>query len=169
MKTTWDIAGLWVGEYSYHDRGMAAALPKVIPFSLTARIDGSGRFSGFVQDDPTSGGVPAEATIVGRVIGDRITFRKRYPTIYVHRRGRTMTVREQIRADRGLHLSRDVPSWPIDYRGIYDPDLGTVAGLWQIGSGFVLSWAGWCPLWFGVGDCSGNWSLRRPPDWSPEI
>jgi hypothetical protein len=127
----WDITGSCSGEYSYDSHHSLPGVPSSVSFTLSAHQGWFGRFKGVVRDDPTSG-LAEEASVRGRVAGTRLTFWKRYPVLYVYFEGKLAAIDEQLRAQHGIKLDRNILPAPIRYCGEYDPVDGAVRGTWEV-------------------------------------
>ncbi len=128
-----DITGAWVGEYSYDRDSAFPVLPPAVGFCLNARPGWLGRFHGAIQDDSAEG-VIESASMVGRVCGTRVSFRKQYPENYVFHEGRTITLSWHIQLTYGFAPDEHPFVPPVWYRGEYDEAKDVVAGTWHIKS-----------------------------------
>jgi hypothetical protein len=105
VRDRWNIAGTWVGEYSYHPNHVFPSLPSATPFTLMARRGWFGHFTGVIQDDPANG-VPEAASAGGFVKGLSVTFRKQYPEVYIRSGDRSVTLRDKLEAKYGITVSK---------------------------------------------------------------
>lgn len=161
--SNWTISGNWIGRYSYDPQIVNAQNP--VEFTFQARpgggIDGwLGRFRGVIQDDPVLG-IPAPASMVGRVCGNNVRFRKLYPECYVLCNGRSMTLAEASFLQDGVRLDEAPPPSPIWYRGTYDPDQEIVKGIWVIKPHRIRMKKRGLVLETFVNASSGSWALWR--------
>ena len=128
MNAVKRITGAWRGSYSYD---AAEENPKLntVSFVLMLQQRWFGRFNGSVTDGP--GGMPETGLIKGYISYPTIRFIKRMPVCYVGGPdGRKITLR-QFLIEQGEDCDRDVPHWPIYYRGrFYDPH--NANGMWII-------------------------------------
>jgi hypothetical protein len=156
----WSIAGLWRGRYAYAPGEAYRDPPPAVSFTLELERGWLGRFSGRVQDDPGRG-PPEPGFVKGRVVGDRVQFRKWLPVFYVQDAGRLITLRDYLRRVAGLTLEEDLRPPPVYYRGAYCAVTERVAGSWEMppevlqftSQGRAYEW----PL-AGV---TGTWDMER--------
>jgi hypothetical protein len=157
----WDITGEWVGEYAFDPGPAYPTLPTGIRFTLVVRQGWFGRFRGTAQDAAKCFSV-APATIVGRVAGLKLSFRKLYPEFYVASRdGGWATLRDYIEGELALPLDQDVPPDPVWYSGGYDPDEQTARGTWRIEAGVLQFWSRGRRCTSDWPGTSGTWVMRR--------
>jgi hypothetical protein len=154
------IQGTWEGEYSYNPTPGLVASPVPTRFTLAARSGWFGALTGVMRDDPV-GGPPEAATVSGRVVGQLVTFTKRYPTLYVRYADRTVTIREYLEATEGLHLDAHVPGAPILYEGTFDAAGECATGTWRLTPLRVRFRSDGKLREFRVTGTSGRWVMRR--------
>jgi hypothetical protein len=97
---SWNIGCTWIGDYSYDASDAFPELPPPVGFSLRAKLGWFGRFRGTIHDDERTG-VPEPATMVGRVCGSGITFRKLYSRLYANCEGEMVTVVQHLFLSQG--------------------------------------------------------------------
>ena len=112
------IATRWLGVYSYDQSGSLPECYLDTKFELQLRIGWFGRFRGTILDDEP--GILEPATICGKLTTDRITFEKRYGSLWV--------------SDEFGNLS-SVPgqqSHSIHYVGKFNDNRNRITGVWKI-------------------------------------
>jgi hypothetical protein len=159
---SWDVTGVWAGEYWYDFNVQFPVLPPRTSFDLVVRQGWFGRFRGAAQDAQV-GGHPAEAAVAGRVTRRGMRFLKRYPAAYAWAGDRMAPLGEQIWTDHGVRLDADPTPSPIWYRGEYDPATETVRGTWAIRPQLVQCWSDGQPVALDMPGCSGEWRMERQP------
>ena len=157
---TWDITGTWIGEYRYDPSPAIPELPAPTRFTLEAHRGALGRVRGTIQDDPARGAFEP-ATMVGRVCGATVWFRKQYPRYYVYDRGQLTTLEEQLEAEQGITLNESPAGRPIWYRGRYDEECDSVAGMWRIKRRLMFFKARGRLHVTLVGGVRGTWHMQR--------
>lgn len=158
---TWDIGGVWNGEYEYDPDPARPMQRSPVAFTLVARRGWFGRFTGTIQDDARTG-IPCQAVVSGRISGLRIVFAKQYPEWHLLAPdGRHVTLRDRLATTHNLPLDEDIPPPPIQYTGRYDPSLRIVVGAWRIEAAQVGVRSGGRTYTVRTAGLSGSWSMRR--------
>jgi hypothetical protein len=158
--TNWDITGTWHGEYHYDPGAGLDGMPHHVDFTLDAQLGWLGRFRGLIQDDAESGAF-APATMVGRVCGSRVSFRKQYPHFYVTANGKLTILGDLLEARDGILLDADPPPQPIWYHGTYDERNEVVTGTWRIKLARIGVSARGQRIAIMTGGVTGRWSMWR--------
>jgi hypothetical protein len=156
-----NIEGVWEGEYTYRAGEGIPEPPSTVRFTLNARAGRFGRFSGVIHDDPVRG-VPEPAAVTGRVTGRTVTFTKRYPTLFIYRQGRSVSLREYLETEHGRFVGAELPGAPILYEGTFDPATQSASGRWQLGPQRVRFPSGGQVLEVRSAGATGQWIMRRP-------
>ncbi len=127
------LVGTWRGTYSYNDPEMSLHTPAAVGFEL--RLTQTRwqrfwrRFTGHVTDDAPFG-VPDEGDIRGRCAGNRVSFTKLLPELYVTCSEGLMSLQDFLAA-HNYSLQRRFAHPPIYYDGAVTED-GSIAGTWLI-------------------------------------
>jgi hypothetical protein len=138
------MTGTWKGYYKYDNKILqkASGFDKTF-FTIIVKSSDESSFEGNVIDDINTGGMQGTGDIIGKIDGEKITFKKLMP------RKSTIDLKGQKNDSDGIHPT-------IYYSGIFSENRREINGEWKfkITIGFLF---GFIPIPYRPG--KGTWSM----------